>query len=115
MPVTPARDGLIGMYGYEADAEGNVTLQFQVISKSYDVYIVQAFDPLDWNNPKNCIPLSRQKVLGMNLYQSTQAVDRALGRPPRSYQPWDRPAPRRVSYLAILRAAEARDEMSRVS
>jgi hypothetical protein len=70
-------DGLIGMWLHTYDDDGDISQQLQIIRRSGDVYLCQVYS---WQNgsPTNCIAIGRNKILGLKLYASFEAMDTAL-------------------------------------
>jgi hypothetical protein len=70
-------DGLIGLFLHSYDDEGEISQQLQIIRRSGDVYVCQAFS---WQNgsPTNCVAIARNKILNLKLYASFEAMDTAL-------------------------------------
>jgi hypothetical protein len=96
------RDGLVGLWGYDTDAAGNLCCQYQIVRKSLDMYLCQTYavDGLRLN----CVLVPRSKLMKAHLYQSEQTLDRALGRerpPPQWPPPYKGPMP---DYMAMVRA-----------
>jgi hypothetical protein len=69
-------DGLIGMWLHTYD-DGDISQQLQIIRRSGDVYLCQVHS---WQNgsPTNCVAIARNKILGLKLYASFEAMDTAL-------------------------------------
>jgi hypothetical protein len=70
-------DGLIGMWLHTYDDDGEIDQQLQIIRRSGDVYLCQVHS---WQNglPTNCIAIPRNKILGLKLYSTFEAMDTAL-------------------------------------
>jgi hypothetical protein len=96
------RDGLVGLWGYDCDAAGNLACQYFIMRKSLDMYLCQTYAPD--GTRLNCVLVPRAKLLKARLYGSEQALDRALGR--------EKPAPQwpppytgpNYDYVAMVRA-----------
>jgi hypothetical protein len=70
-------DGLIGMWAHTFDDDGDIEWQFQIIRRSGDVYICKLYS---WTNgrPANCVVIPRNKILSLQLYESSEAMNVAF-------------------------------------
>jgi hypothetical protein len=70
-------DGLIGMWLHTYDEDGEISQQLQVIRRSGDVYLCQVYS---WQNgsPTICVAIARNRILGLKLYETFEAMDTAL-------------------------------------
>lgn len=70
-------DGLVGMWGHTFDADGDIEWQFQIVSRSGDVYLLNLHSWKD-GRPTHIMAMNRAKLLGLKLYQSSQSLNVAL-------------------------------------
>jgi len=93
-------DGLIGMWAHTFDDDGNIEWQFQIIRRSGDVYICKLYS---WTNgrPANYVVIPRNKILGLQLYESSEAMNVAFEKH-KQQQQWRRPAVDRAEALSII-------------
>jgi hypothetical protein len=70
-------DGFIGMWGHTFNRDGSLDWQFQVIRRSGDVYLVEIFSWKD-GRPTHVGALNRRQLLGLKLYQSSEAMNAAM-------------------------------------
>jgi hypothetical protein len=77
MKFKNSSDGLIGMWAHTFDEDDDIDQQIQVIRRSGDVYICRAYD---WENgyPADCIVIARNKLLKLQLYESSYRLNLAL-------------------------------------
>jgi hypothetical protein len=71
-----ASDGLIGMWGHTFDDDGDIDLQFQIVRRSGDMYLIELYSWTD-GNPSGCIAVSRARILDLKLYESCEAMNAA--------------------------------------
>jgi hypothetical protein len=70
-------DGLIGMWAHTYDDDGGIEWQFQIIRRSGDVYLCKLYSWVD-GSPTGCVAIGRNKILGLKLYESCEAMNDAL-------------------------------------
>ena len=70
-------DGLIGLWGHSFDERGDIDTQFEIIRRSGDVYIVRIYSLAD-GSPSGVRAISRQRLLGLKLYETCEDMNEAL-------------------------------------
>jgi len=65
------------MWGHTFDRAGNLDWQFEVIRRSGDVYLVKIYSWLD-GNPTHVGAMTRRQMLGLKLYESSEAMNMAM-------------------------------------
>jgi hypothetical protein len=70
-------DGLIGMWAHTFDEDGDLEWQLQIVRRSGDVYICKLYS-WEHGRPTDCVVIPRKKILGLKLYESSQALNVAL-------------------------------------
>src|SRR6266700_3542103 len=72
-------DGLIGMWLHTFDDDGDIDQQLQIVRRSGHVYLCKLYSWVD-GNPSNCVAIHRDKILGLALYESCEAMNAAYER-----------------------------------
>ena|SRR5712664_1796697 len=69
-------DGLIGMWAHSYDEDGDIDQQFQIVRRSGDVYLCKLYSWID-GSPTGCVAVGRNKILGLKLYETCEAMNDA--------------------------------------
>jgi hypothetical protein len=72
-------DGLISMWAHSFNSDGDIEWQFQIIRRSGDFYLCKTYSWTD-GSPTDCVAISRNKILGLKLYDSCEAMNAAYDR-----------------------------------
>jgi hypothetical protein len=73
---TKSSDGLLGMWAHSYDEDGDIDLQFQIVRRSGDAYLVRTYSWVD-GRATGCVAMGRHKLLGLKLYESCDDMNDA--------------------------------------